>query len=344
MINAKQQQYRTDSLTRKGDGGIAEFLDEGRKSATQERVNEIRMEHPDLPSDNMYDLHSVVESGLWRDSDGTEDSFSFIPDEGYKYDPIGMKYDVNSKTFQHDGSFPRMARKGMALGYSHLLDMATAPLASMMSGMYEEGKEGARSDLQRVWTPDYFSKARTNPEQTFAAYGEAMGAALIGFGVDWFGGKQVLRSKGQTAPAKIANAIDPKKWKSFISNFSTRLEQETAPSLIFAEFINAADPLNDINAGPAVGHWLENNGMTGYLVDYLKESQDDKFSKGITNVVLGTMMMEVMRGAGTAGLRLGGWAYTNAAEFVQTAFKNAFEESKALEKLVQTAIESGGGK
>ena len=348
MTNAKQQQYRVDTMTRQGDAEMAGFLEEGRKSTTQEQVDAIRLEHPDLPRDGQYDLHSVIEQGLWRDADakveGQDKSFRFLPDEGYKYDPIGMKYDVNSKTYQYDAAVPRMVRGGIAQGYGHLLEAGSAPIAKMMAGMYEGGEEEARSDIEKVWTPDYLLQARNNPADTMQAYGEQMGSALIGFGVDWFGGKQVMRSRGVTQATKAAksdaviDAIEPAKWKSMVSNFATRLEQETQPALIMAEFINAADPLNDINAAPMVGEWLEANGMSGHLVDYLKNSQDDRFSKGVTNVVLGTMMMELMRGAGTAGLKIGKYGYDNAAEFVQTAYKNASDEVASLQKILDVSM------
>jgi hypothetical protein len=292
--SAEQWQYYVDSLNRKGDGDMAQFLDEGRKSPTQERVDAIRTEHPDLPKDDVYDLHSVVEQGLWPEASGDE-SMMFIPDEGYKQphpaSASRLLYDVNSKTYQHEGAVPRMVRSGIAQGYGHLRDFVTEPLAQIMSGMYEgegydEQLDAAKSDIERVWTPEWLSKAKVNKEDTFASFGEQMGATLVGFGVDFLGGKTVIKSKMNAQGAKkIANAIEPSKWKNFLNGFATRLEQDMQPSLIMAEIINTADPLNDMSAGPAVAQWLEDSGMTGDLVEGLKDP-DNKYSKAATNIVL----------------------------------------------------------
>ncbi len=121
------------SLTPGIDAAI-EGYDQQNKQEAQPVIDQLKLDHPGMPSDDIYDYYQMISDGKTPKPSDDGQGVSFLPDEYYKG---GVKprfgYDVTSNSYQAHGSFDRTALKASR-------DIMQGTFETLLYGPYAAGR------------------------------------------------------------------------------------------------------------------------------------------------------------------------------------------------------------
>lgn len=378
MSESRDFMNQVRAVREDGLDDIADMMVRSRQRGAEDQVREFQVMYPGSPSTDDYDYHGAFADGALdieklrqyraepeEVEEGAELPFEFLPEDYYREEreaPFGsaylnvrpMQFELTTGVDQFESPVMRPIFTGLEEYAENLTRQGVGSYVEAFKNVNQQDLErGAREynetnkrldSVLRELSEYPLGRGVEERRPDVGAGGRGIAELMVSEMTEFLGYYALARGSGMKGFTMRPTQVNQPLFRRFASWAGKNLREAVEPAVLAAEIGYTSDLENQgtVAGAIAVAEWA---GLSGGIVDLLKEAEGTVWGETMGNAALGLMIMAGMRTIGNTFVRLphhmskGAW--NKASTYTKGLLEPMSNELKSLQTALNTSVNVG---